>query len=908
MITWPGVRRVFHLGLGRAADVEREVEEELLHHFDLEVRDLMAGGLSADDARREAERRFGDVAATRSRLVKIGRERVRGERRAEWWRALLQDLRYAARGLRLRPGFTAAVVLTLGLGIGADATMFGIVDRLLFRPPAYLAHPDLVHRVWFIRTIEGKEFPNTNTAYRRYLDLKQMTTSFDVVAGVIDPSLAVGTGEASRELHVLGVTASYWRLFDMRPALGRFFTEDENREPTGTPVAVLGYDFWRARFGGRRDVLDSSLRIGERDYAVIGVAPPGFMGTSMGHAVAILPITAAVAESGTPPDRLHKYTWQWPEVLVRRREGVSVAAATADLTLAYQRSYAQQRLEVPSSTPSETLRPHAVAASVLRDRGPGESDEAKVALWLMGVAAIVLIIACANVGNLLLARAFGRRREIAVRLALGISRGRLLAQLLTESAVLAVLGGAAGLAMAQWGGGILRAALIPDVDWTSTVADGRVLIFGAAAALAAGLLAGLAPALHAARSDVASALKAGVREGTFHRSRTRAALLVVQGALSVVLLAGAGLFLRSFQHVRDVPLGYDADRLLWVNPVMRSVALSEGPAAGLRDRLAERALTIPGVRASTRALSVPFYMSWGWNIVVPGLDTAYVNHIGGGDILLQAASPGYFATMGTRVVRGRGIAAEDRDGASLVIVVSRSLAAALWKDADALGRCVKIGADTAPCRSVVGIADDIRFGGFRGEPGMTYYLPIAQWRPGLGGLFVRTAGPADALAEQVRDVLQRQMPGDAYVTVQPLADIVAPNLRQWELGATMFSIFGALALVVAAVGLYSVTAYGVVQRTHEMGVRLALGARVGDVVRLVLAESLRLAGVALAIGLASALAVSRFVAPLLFETSPRDPLVLAAVAALLLATSVAASTLPALRAARVDPNRALRDE
>ncbi len=838
----------------------------------------------------------------------MDRRRVATERRADWWGAFRQDLRYALRGLRLRPGFALAVVVTLGLGIGANATMFGIVDRLLLRPPAYLAHPDRVHRVWFLDVTNGKVFPNTHTSYRRFLDLRRMTTSFDVVAAYIDPSVAVGTGEDAQERHILGVSASYWSLFAMRPVVGRFFTDAEDAEPTGTAVAVLGYDFWRDRYGGRADAVGKALRIGQRDYDIIGVAPRGFMGTSMGNAVAILPITAAVAETGNPPDRLRTYSWSWPEVFVRRREGVSLAAADAQLTLAFQRSYAQQRVELPNIPPIELRRPRALAASVLRDAGPGESDEAKVSLWLVGVAAIVLIIACANVGNLLLARAYGRRREIAVRLALGISRGRLLAQLMAESVLLAVLGGAAGLAIAQWGGGILRGTLIPDVDWTSTVADGRVLAFGAAAALAAGLLAGLAPALHAGRSDVATALKAGVREGTFHRSRTRTTLLVVQGALSVVLLVGAGLFLRSFHNVRGLRLGYDADRLLWVDPAMRSVALAAGPAGALRDRLAERARAVPGVQGSARALSVPFYQSWNWNIVVPGLDTAYVNHIGGGEILLQAASPGYFATMGTRLLRGRGIAPGDRDGATPVIVVSQGLAEALWKGVDALGRCVRIGADTAPCRTVVGIAEDIRYGDFRGGAGMTYYLPIAQWRPGLGGLFVRTAGPAGALAEQVRVALQRQMPGDAYVTVQPLADIVAPNMRQWDLGATMFTIFGLLALVVAAVGLYSVTAYGVVQRTHELGVRVALGAEARHVVRLVLGEGLRLSAFALVLGGAGALVAGRFVAPLLFETSPRDPVVLAGVAALLLVTSVAASAVPALRAARVDPNLALRDE
>jgi len=907
ILSWPGLRRAFRLG--RAADVEREVDEELTHHLELTMRELVERGLPPEAARREAERRIGDLAATRRRLVALDRERVAGERRADWWGALLQDLRYAARGMRRRPGFAVAVVLTLGLGIGANATMFGIVDRLLLRPPAYLADAGRVHRVWFgHRTSEGTVFFGGNTSYRRYLDLVADTAHFDVVTAFVDPSVAVGLGTDVQEMHVLGVTASYWRLFAMRPVVGRFFSEAENQEPTGSPVAVLGYDYWRAAYAGRADAVGKTLHVGQRDYTIIGVAPAGFMGTSMGNVVAILPITAALFEATGRPEPIRSYGLTWPEIVVRRRAGVSVAAADAALTLDFQRSYAQQSVEMPGLPPIGEFQPRAGAASILKDAGPGASPEAEVSLWLVGVAAIVLIIACANVGNLLLARAFGRRREIAVRLALGIGRGRLLAQLLTESVLLAVLGGAAGLAIAQWGGGVLRAALIPDVDWSSMLADPRVIAFGAAAALAAGLLAGLAPAWHAGRSDVASSLKAGVREGTFHRSRTRTALLVVQGALSVVLLVGAGLFVRSFDKVRSVRLGYDADRLLWVNPNMRSVKLDTMPASQLRDRLVAAALRVPGVEASARAGSVPLQGGWWWNVVVPGLDTAYTNHIGGGLVLLQPASPGYFQAMGTRLLRGRGFTAADQAASPLVTVLSQAMATALWKGADPIGRCVKIGADTAPCRSVVGVAEDIVDNDFESKAEMTYYVPVAQWHPEGGGLFVRTRGPADRDAEAVRTALQRQMPGDAYVTVRPMSDLVGTRMRQWDLGAAMFTIFGALALVVAAIGLYSVTAYGVAQRTHELGVRVALGAEARDLVRMVLGEGLRLTAVALVLGLAAALLAGRFVAPLLFETSPRDPLVLAAVAALICVTAVAASAVPAMRASRVAPSVALRDE
>ncbi|HTT66967.1 MAG TPA: ABC transporter permease, partial [Gemmatimonadales bacterium] len=337
MMRWTGVRRVFRLG--RAADVEREVEEELRFHLDQAARDLAERGLEPEAARREAERRFGDVAATRKRLVAIDRDRVHAERRADWWGAVRQDLRYALRGLRLRPGFALVVVLTLGLGIGANATMFGIVDRLLLKPPAYLAVAGRVHRVWFVHHVpEGADVPGTHTSYQTYHDLAEDSVAFDVVAAFVDPSVAVGVGTDVQEMHILGVTASYWRLFAMRPVVGRFFTSDENREPAGTPVAVLGYAYWRSAYAGRADAVGKTLHVGQRDYTIIGVAPSGFMGTSMGDAVTILPITAALFEATGRPQLIGDYGLRWPEIVVRRRPGVGVAAASAALTLDYQRS------------------------------------------------------------------------------------------------------------------------------------------------------------------------------------------------------------------------------------------------------------------------------------------------------------------------------------------------------------------------------------------------------------------------------------------------------------------------------------------------------------------------------------------------------------------------------------------
>jgi len=901
----PGIKRLFRLD--RKQDVDRAVDDELRFHLESTVEELVGQGWDATDARREAERRFGDVRDVRATLAALDKGRVARRDRAEWWSGLVQDVRYALRGLRRAPLFTAGVVLTLGLGIGANATMFGIVDKLLLRTPRYLAAPGRTHRVYFGRVFDGQLWYGSNTGYKVWQDLRELTRSFDAIALFFEPDRAVGTGLNATVEKVDGVSADFWWLFDARPAAGRFFTAADDTLPRGTDVAVLSWAYWQRAYGGRPNAVGSRVQIGSDLYTIIGVAPRGFEGFSQRAPAAFVPVTAAIMDGVRPHDTnpTQTYGWQWPEIMVRRRPGVTLARADADLAHAFQVSYARRLVEQPEMRPAALAHPTALAGPVLRDRGPEhQSGDVQVAVWLLAVSGIVLLIACANVGNLLLARAFGRRREIAVRLALGVRRSRLLRQLLAESLVLALLGGGAGVVVAQWGGGIMRGTLLPDAAWDTAWTDPRVLGFAAAVALLAGLLAGLAPAWFAGRTDLAGALKAGVREGTYHRSRTRTALLVMQGALTAVLLVGAGLFVRSFRKVQSVPLGFDADRLLVVSLTMRGVDLDSARAGQLRDRLHEAAAALPGVAGATRALTVPFWNTWDNNLFVPGEDTARLNRM---DFTLQAATPDYFATTGTRLLRGRGIEAGDVAGSPAVMVVSDSMAKAIWRGQDPIGKCVKFSQDN-PCTTVVGVAENVKHSDFKDDPGLNYYLSSAQWRPDLGGLMVRTPGPAANQAEAVRRALQSLMPGQSYVTVQPITDFVDPEMRQWQLGATMFTVFGLLALVVAAVGLYSVIAYGVAQRTHELGVRVALGARMGDLVRLVVGQGLRLALVSAVLGVAAAAFAARWIAPLLFDTSPRDPFVLAGVAAVLIVVSGVASLVPALRAARVSPNVALRDE
>jgi predicted permease len=582
---------------------------------------------------------------------------------------------------------------------------------------------------------------------------------------------------------------------------------------------------------------------------------------------------------------------------------VTAAAASSDLTAALLRGWDGRG---PASGPPN-FRPHAIAASVLSERGPNQTNLAGVAALVGGMALIVLLIACANVANLQVARALRRRREIAVRLALGVSRARLLSHLLTESVLLALLGGAAGLALAQWGGGALRAMFLPRGAESPVVSDTRTLVFVGAAVLVAGLLTGLAPAWQARRADLTRDLKLGAREGRANRSRSRVALLVMQGALSALLLVGAGLFVRSLHNVTHLRLGYDVDPVLVVELRMRGVALDSARTVALWDRLLAAARRVPTVEHAALHTSLPL---WGSRIdrefSAPGVDPAMFSRLP--DTGIDMVTPEYFATMGTRIVRGRGFGSQDDAGAPRAIVVSRTLAKTLWPGKEALGQCLKPRGDTSPCAYVVGIAEDIKSTRLSGDPGLFYYLPAAQSSARGMGLVVRTRGRASGQVEAVRRALQKAMPGASYVKVEPFANLVGERIRSWQLGATMFVAFGLLALALAAVGLYSVVSYDVAQRTREIGVRRALGAQAGDVVGLVVRRGVLLGAVGIAIGVVVTLAAAGRVAPLLFDVSPRDPLVYALVAAAMLLVATAAAFIPARRAAGVDPTVALRSE
>jgi len=819
-----------------------------------------------------------------------------------------QDVRYAFRGLRRSPAFAATVIATLGLGIGANAAMFDVVDRLMFRPLSYLRDPGSVRRIYWQTDNRGTTRTTQTTYYTRYLDLQRWTHSFSQLAAFSERNLAIGDGELARERRVGAVSAAFFQFFNARPALGRFFTADEDVTPRGADVAVLSYAFWQSEFGGR-DVRGKVLRVGDIRATIIGVAPPGFDGVNDANPpVVYVPITTFAASGGNDDAKRYYtfYEWGWVNVMVRLAPGVPVDVAESDATQAFRRSWLAGAALDPTAPPIEAARPRVAVSAVRPGAGPEPALEARTALWVSVVAAIVLVIATANVANLFLARSLRRRRETVVRLALGVSRSRLVMQALTESLVLSLLGAGAALVIAQWAGAAIRTLLVTTQGPSSFVlTDSRTVGLTIALAAAAGVFVGLVTAISAGRGDLSQTLRGGVRGGMTERARLRAGLLITQAALSVALLIGAALFVRSLEAVKSMRIGYDADRVLLVNRMIQRDALNDSTQRLLRTQLLDAARALPNVESAAWVSSAPFVSTSSTRLYVAGIDS--VDALG--SFSYQATTDDYFRTMGTRILRGRPILAEDRAGAPNVAVVSESMARTLWPGRDALGKCFRMRDATAPCLTVVGIAEDMVQRDLAGTQRLHYYVSIDQYTRTWGnGLVLRVRGDPVAKAETIRKSLQRVMPGASYVIVQPLSDIVADAQRSWRLGATMFVAFGGLALVVAAVGLYGVIGYNAAQRMHELGVRVALGAQRADVIGMVVKQGVGFALVGAAAGVALALLSGRWLQPLLFRQSASDPWAYGGVSAAMMIVALGASLVPAVRASRADPITALRAE
>jgi predicted permease len=685
------------------------------------------------------------------------------------------------------------------------------------------------------------------------------------------------------------------------------FNDREDAPNAARRVAVLGAGAAMEWFGGD-DALGGTVRLGGEPYEVIGVMPAGFTGAEMGRVDVWVP--ANILSARTSPDWATTWNAQWLKIVVRLKSGVTLEQAGVDATAAHRRAYTGG--EASTAAGRLTLAP-------LRANSAGnEATEIRLLRWLTAVAVVVLLIACANIANLLLARGRRRERDVAIRAALGASRLRIVRLLLIETVLLAFAGAALGVSVTQVIGGLARQTLFTAVEWTSSPVNPRVLLASAAFALATGLLVGIIPALQSTRAPATDALRSGPREGGGRRSRLRTTLTIVQAALSVLLLVGAGLFVRSLWHARTVDLGIDARHAMVIDVFRPPVAAVADAAARdaerarrrtfLQDNL-DRVRALPGLEHAAIAVGLPFGNRFTVALRVPPPDTVPRPRSGGPGI--SAVTDGYFETVGTHLVRGRAFTAADRGGTEPVAIVSELMARTVWPSADALGKCLLIGPGSPPCTRVVGVAANTYRSRLREDPVMHYYIPVGQEVSlGFGGaaLVVRDAGRSPQLLADIRRLLIGLDPSISYVNAETIQERVEPQVRPWILGATVFLLSGVLAIVVAGIGIYSVMSYLIADRRREIGVRMALGASARDVGRLVLRGSFAMALVGIVIGEAAALLLGRFAEPLLFETSPRDPLVFGGVAVLLLAVAAVATFVPARRARTVNPVEALRAE
>ena len=899
----PGMRRLFRL-IGRDAPIEQEIEAEIEFHLDTEEARLVEAGLSKEAARAEARRRFGDLGRTRSTLARIDRGRRMQERRVSWFEDFSQDLAYAVRGFRRKPGFALVIVLTLGLGIGANATMFGLVDRLLLKPPALVADPERVVRFQLTESERslGQSWTNESMAWRTFTDQRDHASYFsDIGAYFTHSEMPLGRGAEARTVAATLATPSYFRLLGVHPLLGRLYGDAEDRPGAATPVAVLSWRYWQRVYGGDVSVLGKQLFLGSQSYTVIGVTPKGFNGVDLNAVDLWLPFHAGAVDVVGKGEWRDTYGWQWLKVLVRLKPGVTRALASDEATRV-------QRAAV-ANTPDVDHEARAALVPLSGfERGAVSHARERVALWLASVAAVVLLIVCANVANLLLARAASRRREIAVRLALGVGRGRLIRQLLAESMLLALAGGVMAVLLARWGGDVLRATLLPNVSWVESPLDWRVAGVAAVATMLTGLLTGIAPALQASRPVLTAALRSSVADGASPRSRLRTGLLAAQTTLSLVLLIGAGLFFRSLWRIVHADIGYDARSVVVADVDLGVAGYEKAARPQFYDQARERLKAVPGVTQVSLAINSPFWSMNSTRIRLTDRDST--PRIPEGGPYFNGVTSDFFSTMGMRLVRGRGFSMDDRAGSAAVMVINQRMADFFWPRQNPLGKCVKIGNDSLPCAEVIGVVATARVSEIQEEPRAMYYVPLEQSAmhemPPDRILFIRTQSKPGLVVPNIRTAIQGMGSNLPYANIRTFQSQIDPEIQPWRLGAVMFGVFGGMALLVAALGLYSVMSYTVVQRTHEFGIRSALGATPRRIVRSVLRDGLRVVLFGTALGALVALLGGRFLAPLLYQTSARDPVVFSVVIGTLLVASIGAIVVPARRATRVDPLEALR--
>jgi len=820
----------------------------------------------------------------------------------------LQDLKYGARLLVKAPGFTVVAALSLALGIGANTTIFTLVNAVLLNPLP-VEDPSQLVSVWTTdERNQNSGFGFLQTSPMNFKDIRDKNEVFSGLAAHTGLPLSItgGTGDPQQVFGEI-VTGNYLTVLGAKPLLGRGFLPDEDQVPGAKLVCMLGYGEWQKRFGGDAGIVGRTISLNGQPFTVVGVMPKGFKGTNAIGAPAVwVPyMTYPVTTNGfflelIKPDGRRGLVFN---VTGRLKPGISVRQAEANLkTIAHQLADAYPN---DNQGRGVTLVPLAQATI-----NPGFRSNIVIAGGLlMTIVGLVLLIACANVANLLLARAGVRQKEIAVRLSLGATRPQLVRQLLTEGTLLALLGGGAGLLLAYWAQGVLWSFRPPflNVDAIDIHPDGRVLVFTIAVAFATGILFGLAPALQASRPDLVVELKDKTSAPTAGRGpfSLRNVLVAGQIALSLVALIGAGLFLRSLQNAQGISPGFDVDHLAVLSFDLGAQGYTAERGKQFQQRVLERVASIPGVQSATLGSTVPLFAGgFARTVFLEGQDAS--DRRAGKLVQITVASAHYLETLGIPLMRGRTLSDRDQPNTPSAVIVNETMAKRFWPDQDAIGKRFKFfGQDNF--QQVVGVAKDSKYNFIGEDPTPYIYQATTQvYQPGLS-LFVRARNPTAVLGTVRGEVqlLDRNLPLQNVFT---LSDIFAQSLWAPRMGAWLLAIFAGLSLVLAVIGIYGVMAYSVSQRTRELGIRMALGASRNDVVRLVVGQGLRLTIAGVLIGLGVSFAVSRLVVSLLFNVSPTDIVTFSVVPAVLALAAIGATYLPALRATRIDPLLALRYE
>lgn len=889
--TWLRLKALFH-----RSRLDSDLEEELAFHLAKSAEKNHELGIDAEEARYAAHRRFGNVSAAK--------ERNREMWTFAWLEILWQDIRYGARMLRKSPDFTVVATLTLALGIGANAAIFSMVDWLTLRPLP-IREPQQMAFLAFSRPAE--DF-NANFSYPEFTEIRKQTTGVFseetamIFTGGLDGLTVDGK---TQPLICAFVSGNFFPMLGIKPYLGRFLLSSEGAAPGADPVVVLSYRYWKSRFGGDRAIIGKKAAINGHPVTIVGVGPQEFLGlTPIVEMQAYLPLGMAVANTGIPRSFLTDLKARSLLIFARLQPGTSVAQAGPKLAVVGQNIVQQfSRTEEHGALFAKPLRPPGIVT--------GPNPIPRVSALFLSLAGLVLFLACLNVANLLLVRASARRREMAVRSALGARRSRLLRQLLTESILLALLGCAGGIVM---GLNLTRAmnSLKFQTQWPLVIDfrfDWRVLAYAFGVTLVTGIFVGTVPSLRASRGNLQEILHEGARTSTGARQRLRGTLVAAQVGGSLALLIVAGLFIRSLGSVQKAELGFNPLHVLNVSMNPREIGYTDQQGLAFYKELVRRVRTLPGVQSASLSSVVPLgeFVS-GDDLNIPGYKTST------GDpqphAYCSGVTPEHLKTMGMRLLRGRDLSDADQENAPRVALINESMAQRFWPGQDPLGKQFTRASDPKHPVEIVGIVNNTRNTQLYGPFEEYFYFPFAQNYAPSATLQLRTEVPPDTMIREVLGVVQSLAPTMPVFDVQTMTQALHSfnGLLFFEIGAVLAGALGFLGLTLAMIGVYGVMSYSVSQRTREIGVRMALGAQPGAVLAMIARQGGLIIAAGLSAGLLVAFAVARMVGDFFVGVTSTDPITYVGVSLLLAAVAVLAGYLPARRATRVDPMVALRYE